>query len=112
MPASGHGQVPRVIREKEDSKMVLVSSSDLTVNEHSELADASVLCPRVSAASCLPVRKAFKDQHVDLTQDLFKLLLLPWFSEGNPLQCSCLRIPWTEEPGGPQSTGLQRVRQD
>ena len=57
--------------------MVLVSSSDLTVNEHSELADASVLCPRVSAASCLPVRKAFKDQHVDLTQDLFKLLLLP-----------------------------------
>ena len=22
------------------------------------------------------------------------------------------RIPWTEEPGGLQSTGLQRVRQD
>ena len=22
------------------------------------------------------------------------------------------RIPWTEEPGGPQSTGSQRVRQD
>ena len=22
------------------------------------------------------------------------------------------RIPWTEEPGGPQSTGLQRVRHD
>ena len=22
------------------------------------------------------------------------------------------RIPWTEEPGGPQSMGLQRVRQD
>ena len=22
------------------------------------------------------------------------------------------RIPWTEEPGGPQSLGLQRVRHD
>ena len=22
------------------------------------------------------------------------------------------RIPWTEEPGGPQSTGSQRVRHD
>ena len=22
------------------------------------------------------------------------------------------RIPWTEEPGGPQSIGLQRVRRD
>ena len=22
------------------------------------------------------------------------------------------RIPWTEEPGGPQSSGLQRVRHD
>ena len=22
------------------------------------------------------------------------------------------RIPWTEEPGGPQSMGLQRVRHD
>ena len=23
----------------------------------------------------------------------------------NPLQYSCLEIPWTEEPGGPQSVG-------
>ena len=28
---------------------------------------------------------------------------------GNPLQCS---YPWTEEPGGLQSIGLQRVRHD
>ena len=28
---------------------------------------------------------------------------------GNSLQYSCLRIPWTEEPGGLQSTGSQRV---
>ena len=34
--------------------------------------------------------------------------------EGNgyPLQYSCWRIPWTEEAGGLQSMGLQRVRHD
>ena len=31
---------------------------------------------------------------------------------GSPLQYSCLKIPWIEEPGGPQSMGLQRVGQD
>ena len=30
---------------------------------------------------------------------------------GNPLQDSCRRTPWTEEPGGLQSTGSPRVRQ-
>ena len=28
---------------------------------------------------------------------------------GSPLQYSCLRIPWTEEPGGLQSKGPQRA---
>ena len=28
---------------------------------------------------------------------------------GNPLQYSCLGNPWTEEPGGLQSMGLQKV---
>ena len=27
---------------------------------------------------------------------------------GNPFQYSCLKIPWTEEPGGLQSMGLQK----
>ena len=32
-------------------------------------------------------------------------------SPGSPLQDSCLEnIPWTEEPGGLQSMGSQRVR--
>ena len=31
---------------------------------------------------------------------------------GNPLQCSCLRIPGTGEPGGLPSMGLHRVRHD
>ena len=30
----------------------------------------------------------------------------------NPLQYSCLENPWTEEPGGLQSTGSQRVGHD
>ena len=36
----------------------------------------------------------------------------PGGGHGNPLQCSCLESPWTEKPGGLQSTGLQRVRHD
>ena len=31
---------------------------------------------------------------------------------GNPLQFSCLGKPMTEEPGGLQTTGSQRVRHD
>ena len=36
----------------------------------------------------------------------------PGEGNGNPLQYSCLKIPWTEEPGGLQSMGSQRVRQN
>ena len=31
----------------------------------------------------------------------------PGEGHGNPLQCSCLKNPWTEEPGGLQSVGSQ-----
>ena len=31
---------------------------------------------------------------------------------GNPLQHSCLEIPWTEEPGRLQSMGSQKVGHD
>ena len=34
----------------------------------------------------------------------------PGEGNGNPLQYSCLRNPWTEKPGGLQSTGSHRVR--
>ena len=36
------------------------------------------------------------------------------YGEGNgtPLQYSCLENPWTEEPGGLQSMGSQRVGHD
>ena len=30
----------------------------------------------------------------------------------NPLQYSCLKMPWTERPGRLQSIGLQRVGHD
>ena len=36
----------------------------------------------------------------------------PGVGNGNPLQCSCLKIPQTEVPGRLQSMGLQRVRHD
>ena len=35
----------------------------------------------------------------------------PWRGNGNILQYSCPKIPWTDEPGGLQPTGLQ-VRHD
>ena len=34
----------------------------------------------------------------------------PAEGNGNPLQYLVWRIPWTEEPGGLQSTGSQRIR--
>ena len=36
----------------------------------------------------------------------------PGEGNGNPLQYSCLEIPYTEEPGGLQSMGSQRVGHD
>jgi len=36
----------------------------------------------------------------------------PGGENGNTLQYSCLGNPWTEEPGGLQSMGLQRVGHD
>ena len=36
----------------------------------------------------------------------------PGKGHGNSLQYSCLEIPWTEEPGGLQSMGSQRVGHD
>ena len=36
----------------------------------------------------------------------------PGRENGNPLQYSCWKIPWTEELGGLQSRGSQGVRHD
>ena len=36
----------------------------------------------------------------------------PGGGNGNPLQCSWWKIPWTEGPSGLQSMGSQRVRHD
>ena len=36
----------------------------------------------------------------------------PGEGSGNPLQFLAWRIPWTGEPGGLQSVGLQRVGHD
>ena len=36
----------------------------------------------------------------------------PSKESGHPFQYSCLKNPWTEEPGGLQSTGSQNVEHD
>ena len=36
----------------------------------------------------------------------------PGEGNGNPLQYSCWKIPWTKEPGRLESMGSQRVRHD
>ena len=36
----------------------------------------------------------------------------PGEGNGNPLRVLAWKIPWTEEPGGLRSTGLQRVGHD
>ena len=36
----------------------------------------------------------------------------PGEGNGNPVQYFARKIPWTEEPGGLLSIGLQRVRHD
>ena len=36
----------------------------------------------------------------------------PGEGNGNPLSILAWKIPWTEEPGGPQSMGLQTVGHD
>ena len=36
----------------------------------------------------------------------------PGVGSSNPLQYSCWKIPWTEEPGRLQSIGSQRVGRD
>ena len=50
----------------------------------------------------------------DTTEQLLFHFSLSCIGEGNgnPLRILARRIPWTEEPGGLQSLGLQRVRQD
>ena len=46
------------------------------------------------------------------TGDEGDLDLIPGGGHGNPLHILAWEIPWTEEPGGLQSTGLQRVGHD
>jgi len=41
---------------------------------------------------------------------ILELAKSPGRGHGSPLQDSCLKIPWTEEPGELQSVMSQRVR--
>ena len=46
------------------------------------------------------------------TSKAYEKLNFPGKGRGNPLQYSCWKIPWTEEPGGLQAVGSQRVGHD
>ena len=60
--------------------MVFASTISLWENNLPKL--ASVCVSRVSSSGLLPLWKALQDQQVCPTQTPFKLLLLPWVSEG------------------------------
>ena len=46
------------------------------------------------------------------TSKTYEKLNFPGKRHGNPLQYSCLKIPWTEEPGGLHSMESQRIGHD
>ena len=46
------------------------------------------------------------------TSKAYEKLNFPGKRHGNPLQYSCLKIPWTEEPGGLHSMESQRIGHD
>ena len=49
----------------------------------------------------------FLEHYTNFFFFLLLLLFVNGVGNGNPIQYSCLEIPWTEEPGGLQSMGLQ-----
>ena len=51
-------------------------------------------------------------ERVEIPRICTELHCLYGEGNGNPLQYFAWRIPWTEEPGGLQSTGSQRVSHD
>ena len=63
-----------------------------------------------SLVGCIP--RGYKES--DTTERLHFHFSLSCIGEGNgnPLQCSCRRIPGTGEPGGPPSMGSHRVGHD
>ena len=62
--------------------MVLARTISLWENNLPKLARTSVCVSRVSSSGLLPLWKALQDQQVCPTLTPFKLLLLPWVSEG------------------------------
>ena len=70
----------------------------------------SLVSPALAGSLLVPSGIPYAD-----TRDpssVFGLGRSPGGGPGNPLQYSCLGNPWTEELGGLQSMGLQRVRHE
>ena len=60
-----------------------------------------------SISSEAPPDKAGDIRDVGLIPELGRF---PGIGNGNPFQYPCLKIPWTEEPGGLQSNRIARIR--
>ena len=63
---------------------------------------------RVRIFTFLDIRVIFFEKYNEAYRFMFQALFTLQF----PTRVSVTKIPWTEEPGGPQSRGLQRVRPD
>ena len=75
------------------------------------MAAASVCFPGASASCLLPLLETCQHQQIDLTQALFKLLLLPWVPECEKFSVHSLRVEFLfpTASGSPKSKspGLQ-----
>ena len=105
MGGEGEGrekQVP-LIRERQCVLVLATWRLSMPVYIQVSFPMSSMLGPGLSY-----YRRRFQSVGSDLNRDC------PIVGEGNgnPLQYSCLEIPWIEEPGGLQSVGLQRVGHD
>ena len=67
---------------------------------------------RVKSLLCLRHFPEVLCIHIFLQRAFLPSIAFSGEGHGNPLQYSCLRIPWTEELGNLQSMGSQRVRHD
>ena len=75
--------------------------------------NVSACSPALQRLFIFPKAESFRHTLSSLAQMIENLPEMQYLGQGegngNPLQYSCLESPWTEDPGGLESMGLQRV---
>ena len=99
LPLAPHGKPPR--KRWQEAKIVIIK---IQIKKISDKLSPSNKCTYsfLSWASLVAQRTYPQCERPGLGRS----------GNGNPLQYSCWRTPWTEEPGGVQSMGSQRLRHD